>query len=221
MERCVRGILDFQDSLDANQRAEFKRLAGGQAPVLMLVTCSDSRIDPSLLMRSSPGDIFVIRNAGNIVPPIDGHPSGEAATIEYGIQALNVRDIVVCGHSHCGAMTGLIKPEIVEDLPQVKSWLVNAQAACERAKVQAPGVHEEVLLQRCVECNVLLQIEHLKTYPAVKERLAEGNLQIHGMVFHINSAAVDFYDEARGEFVPLRDVAHRFVSSLEDVSTTA
>jgi len=213
MERCVRGILDFQESLDAGQRAEFERLAGGQSPVLMLITCSDSRIDPALIMRSSPGDVFVIRNAGNIVPPIGEHPSGEAATIEYGVSALNVHDIVVCGHSQCGAMTGLLNPEAVEALPQVKCWLATASESFDRAKAKVGNVDEAALLQACVECNVLVQMERLRAYPAVRERLERGETNIHGMVFNISAAEVTYYDEGRGEFVPLREVADRFLTS--------
>lgn len=128
MEKLIRGIHEFQSTHFSPQRELFQRLAGGQRPDALFITCSDSRIDPSLLTQTKPGELFILRNAGNIVPPYGAANGGEGATIEYAIRALGIRDIIVCGHTHCGAMQGLLQPEALEDLPAVRSWLSHAEA---------------------------------------------------------------------------------------------
>ena len=133
----------FQDKVFPSQRSHFERLADGQSPSTLFITCSDSRIVPHLFTQTEPGELFVLRNAGNLVPPYTAEHSGEAATIEYAVQVLKVQDIVVCGHSHCGAITGVLRPELLEDLPAVEKWLVHAervrQEILEQRRARRPG----------------------------------------------------------------------------------
>src|SRR3989338_7292856 len=126
MEKLIRGIHTFQHDYFTSQQELFERLAKGQAPETLFITCSDSRINPNLLTQTQPGELFIIRNAGNIVPAHGSGVSGEGATIEYAVAALGVKDIIICGHSHCGAMAGLLAPESLADLPQMRNWLQHA-----------------------------------------------------------------------------------------------
>src|SRR5882757_3633111 len=126
MHRLIPGIRKFRKSVFPARRAQFEQLASGQKPSSLFITCSDSRIVPELLTQTEPGEMFVLRNAGNLVPPCTAALSGEAATIEYALQVLNVEAIIVCGHSHCGAIAGLLRPQLVEGLPNLERWLANA-----------------------------------------------------------------------------------------------
>src|SRR6516162_5964907 len=127
MQKLIQGIHRFQQENFRPMQGLFEELSKHQNPEALFITCSDSRIDPNLLTRSGPGDLFILRNAGNIVPPHGAAPNGEAATIEFAVVALNVKDIIVCGHSDCGAMKGLLRPELVAPLPAVSAWLAYAE----------------------------------------------------------------------------------------------
>src|SRR5271170_3206620 len=126
MQKLIQGIHEFQKENFVPLQGLFERLAKGQNPETLFITCSDSRIDPNLLTRSKPGDLFILRNAGNIVPAHGAGNGGEAATIEFAVAALGVKDIIICGHSHCGAMQSLLQPELVASLTAVSSWLSHA-----------------------------------------------------------------------------------------------
>src|SRR5688572_30910631 len=128
MQKLILGLHHFQTDVFSHRREIFERLTAGQRPEALFITCSDSRINPNQLTQTGPGELFILRNAGNIVPPYGAVHGGEAATIEYAICVLKVRDIVVCGHSHCGAMSGLLDPDSIENLCSVKSWLNHAEA---------------------------------------------------------------------------------------------
>ena len=128
MQKLVDGIHRFQTDLFANDEKLFETLVEGQNPLALFITCSDSRIDPNRQTQTRPGELFILRTAGNIIPPYGVVHGGEAATIEYAVLALNVQDIIVCGHSHCGAMAGLLDPESVEQMPAVKAYLQNAES---------------------------------------------------------------------------------------------
>lgn len=204
MEPILRGMLEFQQRVFPENEELFRRLSNGQAPKAMLITCSDSRIDPALIMGTRPGDIFIVRNAGNIVPAAESAGGGESASIEYAVRVLNVEDIILCGHTQCGAMGALIDPASVENLPCVKGWVAQARDALERARSRAASQHDANLLQCCIESNVILQLEHLRSYPFIAERLKAGNLRLHGFVYHFEKGRIDYYEAARNEFVPLQ-----------------
>lgn len=209
MQKLVDGIHQFQQNIFSSQERLFQRLVKGQHPLALFITCSDSRIDPSLLTQTQPGELFIIRNAGNIIPPYGaGHGGGETATIEYALDVLRVRDIIVCGHSHCGAMNGLLHPEQVAELPAVKSWLGHASATARIIKDNYGHITEPVArLTATVEENVLVQLENLRTHPPVAALLARSELKLHGWVYKFETGTVFAYDPQQGQFRPLEEVS--------------
>ncbi len=201
MQKLVEGIHRFQEEIFAMQQRLFQRLADGQQPQALFITCSDSRIDPNLLTQTEPGELFILRNAGNIVPPHGPNGGGEAATIEYAVSVLGVRDIVVCGHSHCGAMSGLLHPEQVADLPAVRGWLAHAEATALIMKENYHHLHgERERLMAAVEENVLVQLENLRTHPCVLAAMARRELKVHGWVYKFEAGQVFSYDPVAGQF---------------------
>ena len=209
MQRLIQGIHQFQQDGFRPLQDLFEQLAKGQAPETLFITCSDSRIDPNLLTRSKPGDLFILRNAGNIVPPhgvADG--GGESATIEFAVIGLGVKDIIICGHSHCGAMNGLLQPEQLADLPALSSWLRHAQGTERIIRDNYAHLDGNQLLTAMIEENVLVQLEHLRTLPAVASGLARGSLKLHGWVYKIETGEVFAFEPRSGQFVPLAE--HRF-----------
>jgi carbonic anhydrase len=205
VQKLIQGIHRFQSGDFLPLQGLFQQLAKGQNPETLFITCSDSRIDPNLLTQSRPGDLFILRNAGNIVPPYDFSKGGEAATIEFAVVALGVRDIIVCGHSHCGAMKGLLQPDQTMSLPALSAWLAYAEST--RRIIQRNYGHLEgnALVTATVEENVLVQLENLRTHPTVAERLTAGNLHLHGWVYKIETGEVFAYDVSSGQFVPLAE----------------
>jgi carbonic anhydrase len=205
MQKLVEGIHHFQANLFASHRELFRRLADGQSPEALFITCSDSRINPNLITCTQPGDLFILRNAGNIVPPHGAANGGEAATIEFAVVALRVKDVIVCGHSHCGAMKGLLDPRQLHDLPSMAAWLEHAAATRWIMRDKYPELHGQALLTATVEENVLVQLENLRTHPAVAAGLSRGQLKLHGWVYKIETGEVFAYDPVRGQFLPLTE----------------
>lgn len=204
MQKLVQGFNYFKDNLFGTRKELFERLANGQNPDALFITCSDSRINPNLLTQTEPGELFILRNAGNIVPPHGAANGGEGATIEYAVAALGVKDIIVCGHSHCGAMNALLHPEQLADLPTVAAWLKHAETT--RRVVHDHYRHFEGngrLLNVAIQVNVLVQLDHLRTHPAVYSALAQGKLKLHGWVYKIETGEVFDFDPAVGQFTPL------------------
>lgn len=205
MQKLIQGIHQFQGKSFLPLQGLFQQLAKGQNPETLFITCSDSRIDPSLLTQSKPGDLFILRNAGNIVPPHGAANGGEAATIEFAVAALGVKDIIICGHSHCGAMQGLLNPEHVASLPAVSSWLSHAEMTRRIMQENYSHLEGEKLLTATVEENVLVQLENLRTLPAVGSRLVRGDLHLHGWVYKIETGEVFAYDVENAQFVKLAE----------------
>ena len=205
MQQLIRGIHQFQNEDFASLESLFQQLAERQTPETLFITCSDSRIDPNLLTGSRPGDLFILRNAGNIVPPHAALASGEAATIEYAVAALGVKDIIVCGHTHCGAMNGLLHPEQVAALPAVSGWLEHAATTRRIIADHYSHLPEDRKLVAAIEENVLVQLEHLRTLPAVASRLRRGDLHLHGWVYKIETGEVFGYELASQTFVAVTD----------------
>jgi len=206
MKKLVTGFQRFRDHVFEEHRTLFEQLASGQTPQALFIGCSDSRLVPALLTQSRPGDLFVLRNAGNLVPPYGaGHGGGEAATIEYAIEALGVEHVVVCGHSHCGAMKALISPEPPEGMPEVRSWLAQAEAT-RRLVARCYSDREPMeRLNVAIQENVLQQLVNLRTHPAVAARLAEGRLQLHAWVYKLESGEIFVHDETVGQFRALHE----------------
>src|ERR1700747_3750559 len=158
MQKLIQGIHQFQKECFWPLRGLFEELVKGQNPETLFITCSDSRIDPTLLTKAQPGDLFILRNAGNIVPPHRAGNGGEAATIEFAVAALGVKDIIICGHSHCGAMKGLLQPEQVAALPAVAAWLAHAETTRRIIRENYVHLDGENRLTATVEENVLVQL---------------------------------------------------------------
>lgn len=203
LQELVAGVHHFQSQVFRSQRELFERLAHGQNPEVLFVTCSDSRIDPNLVTHTDPGDLFVLRNAGNIVPAYGASNGGETATIEFAIDGLKVTDVIVCGHSHCGAMKGLLHPEYVAEMPAVSQWLKHAETTRRIVRAKYASLPEDKRLQAAIEENVLAQIENLQTHPAVAVALAGGKLKLHAWVYDISSGEVFAYDPEREQFASL------------------
>ncbi|HTE16775.1 MAG TPA: carbonic anhydrase [Armatimonadota bacterium] len=206
MEKLVIGLHQFQQNIFSSHRELFERLAKGQSPETLFITCSDSRINPNLITQTQPGDLFILRNAGNIVPPHGAANGGEGATIEYAIAALGVKDIIVCGHSHCGAMGGLLDLDGLDDLPLMRQWLSHAEATRRIAKENYDHLSGRELLTATIEENVLVQLENLRTHPAVAAAISRGKLCLHAWVYKIETGAVFAYDVQEEQFLPLSEV---------------
>jgi carbonic anhydrase len=203
MHNLVKGIHQFQANIFSSQRELFERLVEKQTPDALFITCSDSRINPNELTQTGPGELFILRNAGNVIPPYGAASSGEAATIEYALSALDIGDIIVCGHSHCGAMTALYNPDEISEMPAVRAWLAHAEATRRIVKENYGDLEPSKRLSVTIQENVLVQLENLRTHPAVAARVARGRLHLHGWVYQIDTGRVFAYDRQAEDFVPI------------------
>jgi carbonic anhydrase len=198
----IEGILKFQREEFPKRSALFKQLATQQHPSTLFIACSDSRVVPALLTQCEPGDLFVIRNAGNIVPAYAVQPGGVSASVEYAVAGLRVRDIVICGHSDCGAMTAVATCQCLDHMPSVAEWLEHASGA-RRISLARPHASDRARVDDMVHENVIEQLAHLRTHPSVAQALAEGRVDLHGWVYEIESGTIDALDGRTGKFVPL------------------
>ena len=204
MEKLVQGIHRFQAEYFRPRHELFERLTTGQNPQALFITCSDSRVLPDLITQAEPGDLFVLRNAGNLIPPhMAGRDSGEAATIEFAIKSLKIRDVIVCGHTLCGAMQALLRPEALTDMPRVQRWLGHADATREIIVSSYHLTDPTALWKATVEENVLVQLEHLRTHPCVAAALSRGDVKLHGWVYKLETGEVFEFDPEVGQFLPL------------------
>lgn len=204
MEKLITGIHRFQRDVFSVRRDFFDRLVGGQRPQALFITCSDSRIVPDLICQADPGDLFVLRNAGNIIPPYaPGASSAEAATIEYALKGLEIRDIIVCGHTHCGAMQAVLHPEATAEMPRVRQWLGNADAGAEIVSACYSHLGPEARLKVLVQENVLNQVENLRTHPCVASGLAAGDLKLHAWVYKMETGQVFCFNPETEQYMEL------------------
>lgn len=207
MNRLLKGHADFQKAFVEGERAFLEHLASGnQAPDAMYVGCSDSRVIPELLTASKPGQLFVVRNVANLVPPLDSAYVSVGAALEYAVEVLKVPNIVVCGHYGCGGVRAVLPPE--PDLsfaPSLAKWLMEARRARE---IGATGVGDlgeadvEARWRRAVEANALEQLANLLTYPGVARRVTEGSLALHAWLYDMHDALLQVYDAEQDRFVP-------------------
>ncbi|MFG2891290.1 carbonic anhydrase [Streptomyces sp. NPDC048248] len=182
----------------ADRAEEFSALEAGQSPEVLFITCSDSRVVPSLITGARPGELFELRTAGNIVPEYSSeHPSAETATIEYAVRVLGVRDVVVCGHSHCGAVNALVSGGDLSELPAVQGWLEHAAARPEITTPHTPDVAEAVQL------HTVAQLERLHTHPCIVEGVAEGTLQVHAWYYEVHTGSAKACGPDGKTFLPL------------------
>jgi carbonic anhydrase len=195
-----RGVARFRLHVFPTRRALFQRLAAAQAPRALFLTCADSRIVPALITHTSPGDLFIERNPGNIVPVYEEAAVGVTASIEFAIAALGTRHVIVCGHSDCGAMRGLLHPAKLDGLPATRRWLSHGTEAARRLQGDSGPTDEASLLRRITQLNVVTQMENLRTHPSVQTALAKDALRIHGWMYDIGTGVVQAYDAATGTF---------------------
>ena len=196
VEKLLGGISRFQKDVYPQHQDLFEKLALGQRPEALFITCADSRIDPCLITQTKPGELFICRVIGNMVPPYPDAIGGVSATIEYAVGVLRVPEVIVCGHTDCGVMRGALNPAALEAYPNVTAWLRYANV--ERRET-APS--PEVLLELTEE-NVVAQLNNLRTHPTVAARLEQGDLTLHGWVYHIGPGTVTAFDRASGKFEP-------------------
>lgn len=205
MPKFAAGVVKFQSEVFPEKRELFEQLSLGQAPEALFITCSDSRIETAMITQTEPGELFICRNAGNIVPPHTSHTGGMTASIEFAVAALNVPHIVVCGHTECGAMKGAMAPEGLDGLPHVREWLGYSKAAVDIVQELGKDLDDTQRMAMLLKQNVILQLQHLKTHPTVAMRLAKGDLQLHGWVYDIRTGDVSAYDEATDQFKPVSE----------------
>lgn len=204
MKDVIEGFLRFQKEAFPQRSKLFKKLALNQNPKTLFISCSDSRLVPELVTQREPGELFVIRNAGNIVPPFGPEPGGVSASVEYAVMALGVRDIVVCGHSNCGAMSAVANCQCLDHMPAVAHWLRYADAA---KAINEAAEHEsdEARVDGMVHQNVIAQLGNLRTHPCVALALAKGLMNLHGWVYDIESGCIEAFDNKSGKFISLSD----------------
>jgi carbonic anhydrase len=203
MKKLVEGLQNFREQGFVEERELFQQLAKGQNPNVLFITCSDSRVSPNIMTRTKPGDLFVIRNAGNIIPPIDAPIGGEIATLEYAVKALKVEDIIVCGHSSCGAITGLLHPEKAAGLDSVLEWLKYSKDVFQYMNKDLTDPQER--LQNAIRVNVLLQLRHIAQQSYISKALAEDSIKLHGWVYDIGEGQVEAYCSSKNQWVDLID----------------
>jgi carbonic anhydrase len=202
LKRIIDGLNDFHDNYFSSNRELFEQLSQAQSPEVLFITCSDSRIDPCLITQSPPGELFVLRNIGNIIPTYGTLNCGEGAAVEYAVGGLGIKDIIICGHSHCGAMRGLLQiGSLAQQMPLVYDWLRHHAESTRRVVLDNySGYPQEKLLKIAIEQNVLTQIENLETYPIIRSRMHSGKLTLHAWIYEIESGAVFVYDASNGIF---------------------
>ena len=208
MQRLIEGVHKFRTDEFGNYRKLFRKLSQeGQNPHTLFITCSDSRVLAELITQSKPGDLFVVKNVGNIVPPanVRGDTNSTAAAIEFAVETLRVSDIVICGHSQCGAITQLLdKNPVSKSTPHLRDWLHLAAPVLETLKADYAHLHETAERETAAaEENVLFGLDNLHSYPCVQERLMDGSLRLHGWFFKIATAELFAYDPATRQFSPL------------------
>lgn len=204
LQDLLNGIARFQHEVFADYRDLFLELENGQHPSTLFIACSDSRIDPHLIMQTYPGQLFVLRTAGNLIPPYEAVRGAEAATIEYAVKALHVQHIIVCGHSKCGAIKALLDPDCLSELPAVREYLKYAELTRSIFHKRYSDVEDPVeRWVRAVEINVLVQLENLRHHPAVAQALHDGAMTLHGWVYKFQTGEFSAFRPDEGTFVPL------------------
>lgn len=204
MKKLLAGIVDFRKRVRPTYAETFARLALGQTPDCLMVACADSRVVPNLFASTDPGDLFVVRNVGNLIPPFVGSEARDrsaGAGVEFAVEVLNVGDVVVVGHSQCGAMRAILAGDAPERTPTLRSWLELGGPSL--ARMDEPIAPELPPADRLSQINTLQQLEHLRTYPGVAERLQAGALRLHAWWFDIAAAEVLAWDVEAGRFLPI------------------
>jgi len=203
MDRLIEGHKRFLAEVFPGRRAQFHLLAEMQAPECLFITCADSRVVPDLILGTGPGDLFISRNAGNVVPIISHNVDGVTATIEYAVEVLKVKDAILCGHSDCGALKAALDRRLLESLPKASRWLNHVEAAFSHRQPLNPADGAQAELASLIRGNVVAQLLNLKAHPAVARAVEESRLDVHGWYYDILSGRIERYDEKMRRFLPL------------------
>jgi carbonic anhydrase len=207
VEHLLSGIHQFHSQVFAREKEFFSQLADGQSPSALFVCCSDSRVDPNLILQADPGELFALRTAGNLIPPYGASNGGEESGIEYAVAVLGVKHIVVCGHSECGVMKAMLDPQSAEKLPAMRAWLQRAETTRRIIAENYSNVSGVDLLNAAIKENVLVQIENLQTHPVVAAALQRGDLTLHAWVYRLESGQILAFSSETERFEPLTSMA--------------
>lgn len=200
MKKLIKGLHKFQTEVFPIQKDFFQNLAHGQNPEILFISCSDSRINPHLVTSADPGDLFILRNAGNIIP-VYGSGVGEAATIEFAVNELQVKDIIICGHSHCGAVKAALNLDALHDQPNLTEWITtNIAPTLRLVKKNYPNLDHDALLNVLLQEHVLRQVEHIKTHPAVTRAIDQHKLNLHAWVYAFERGDIFSFNLQDGQF---------------------
>jgi carbonic anhydrase len=209
LEEYAQGNQLFRNYFKKNKESLLNLVKNGQSPNALFIGCSDSRVIPDLILQSNPGDLFVIRNVGNFVPPYkpDEDFHSTASGIEYAVSVLNVKEIIICGHSHCGACASLYKDIIDPSLIHTKKWLQLGESAKKTAILSlGTDANKDELLRLTEKLSIVEQIENILTYPIVKKKFELEELYIHGWYYDMQTGRIDYYNAETYEFLPLKDL---------------
>jgi carbonic anhydrase len=215
VKKLIEGFVRFKSEVYPQHRELFHELAAKQNPDTLFIACADSRVVPATLLQAGPGELFVCRNAGNIVPSYGEHTGGVSATIEYAVQVLKVKDVIVCGHTDCGAMKAALDPKGVAHLPAVAQWLHHVDRAVAVVNETSGHADEQRKLDLLIEENVIAQLDNLMTHPSVAAKVRSGALRLHGWIYDIPHGEFKAFDRARHTFVPLASIVETLVTPGE------
>jgi carbonic anhydrase len=214
MKPLIEGYLKFRNEVFPQLKDHFHLLADLQTPEVLFITCADSRVVPNLILQAEPGDIFLCRNAGNVVPPMGELAGGVSATIEYAVEVLKVKHVVICGHSDCGAVKAVLDKIDLNRLPLTAQWLKYIESAWKYKDPSVPADDHKGRQVALIHANVIAQLMNLKTHPEIAQGLAHKSLEIHGWYYDILTGAIEAYDEQTRRFVPLESTVSRTAHSL-------
>lgn len=195
IRKLIEGHEAFQGTDYTQMKDSFEELAKGQAPEVLLITCSDSRINPELILQYAPGDVFMIRNAGNIVPISADMSPAEMGTIEFAVSVLNVKHIIVCGHSDCGAVKGMLDPTKLEALPYLHDWILKSSTDFR--------IDEGASLEAHIQQNIENQLTHLRQYDFIDQRVQDNSLSLHAWMYNIGDGTIQAFSESERQWLPL------------------
>jgi carbonic anhydrase len=203
IETLIEGHKRFHRNVFPTKREQFHLLAESQAPEYLFITCSDSRIVPDLILQTGPGDLFISRNAGNVIPVAGNDVDGTTATIEYAVEVLHIKHAILCGHSDCGALKAAVNRKSLENLPKASRWLQHVEGAFTHKQPLNPIDGDHAELASIIRGNVVAQLINLRAQPSVAKALAHGKLQVHGWYYDILTGRIEQYDEQQRKFIPL------------------
>ena len=203
IDTLIEGHKRFHRDVFPHKKAQYHLLAESQAPEYLFITCSDSRIVPDLILQTGPGDLFISRNAGNVIPVAGNDVDGTTATIEYAVDVLHVKHAIVCGHSDCGALKAAVNRKSLENLPKASRWLQHVEGAFSHRQPPNPADGEHAELASIIRGNVVAQLINLRAQPSVAKALAHNKLDVHGWYYDILTGRIEQYDEQQRQFLPL------------------